>query len=454
MSLLNQKMLSCSNCGVPFQAEVDQLLDAGEDPNAKSRLISGRVNVVTCPNCGFEMQVASPLMYHDPAHELLLVHVPMELGMSQDQQEQFIGQLLRKLTESLPQDQRKGYLLNPRRTFTLQGMIDTVLEKEGITKEMLASRQQKLRLVETLLQTPPDQLEALVEKHNDDLDEEFFSILTVTAESAIANGQQQMGEQIIALRDAILPYSTYGQEVLNVARRQEEAVERLTREVKKMGDDVSHRQLAELAAENGEDEDYLQVFASMMRPVMDYQFFTELADIIENHRNKKLRRKAKMAREVLVGVLEIIDQQNQQAVQQAYGTLESILSSGNIEAALRQNIAAINDMFMAVLGQALQDAEQQGAQERLQKLQQVRHAVNELIMQNSPPEVRLINELLVMEDDLELRLRLVDEAPQFGERLVQYLDALIQQLSERGEAAILQRLEVIRAEAAKVLELE
>ena len=451
MSLFNQSMITCTNCGNAFQAEVEQILDVGQDRSVKGRLLSGQINVFQCPNCGFQLNVASPVMYHDAEHELLMVHFPMELGISQDQQEQMIGQWVRKITDQLPMEQRKGYLLNPRRTFTMQGMIDTVLEQEGVTKEMLNERQEKLQLLETFLQTNPEQYPELAAQNDAALDEEFFSILTVTAESAMAGGQQQVGEQLIALRDAILPHSSYGQEILEVSKRQEAAAQRVTKDVQNLGNDVTHTTLAEMAAQNGEDSDYLQVFASMMRPIMDYNFFAAMTEIIDNHRNKKLRRKAKIARDTLLEIVELIDQQNQMAFQQAEAVLENILAATNIQQALHQNIAAINDSFMAVLNQKLQQT-QQTDPAKFEKLLEVQQQVNELIMQSSPPEVRFINELIRIEDELELRLRLVDELPQFGTRFVQYIDALLEQMGDRGEPAIIQKLEEIRAEAVKVLE--
>ena len=45
-------------------------------------------------------------------------------------------------------------MLNPRRTFTMQGMIDTILQEDGITKEMLEERRKKLELVQTLHANP------------------------------------------------------------------------------------------------------------------------------------------------------------------------------------------------------------------------------------------------------------------------------------------------------------
>jgi hypothetical protein len=67
-------------------ADVQQLFDAGEDPSAKSRLLSGMANFVQCGVCGYQGALATPIIYHDPEKELLLTHVPPEVGLPRDEQ--------------------------------------------------------------------------------------------------------------------------------------------------------------------------------------------------------------------------------------------------------------------------------------------------------------------------------------------------------------------------------
>jgi len=73
--------MSCPSCRQPFGAILEQILDVGIDPSAKERLLSGRINLITCPFCGYRGMVGTPLMYHDPAKKLAIVYVPMELNL-------------------------------------------------------------------------------------------------------------------------------------------------------------------------------------------------------------------------------------------------------------------------------------------------------------------------------------------------------------------------------------
>ena len=72
-------------------AQLEQILDVGRDPQAKQRLLSGRTNLVTCPNCGYQAMLGTPLIYHDPAKQLLLLYIPMELNLPAQEQNKLIA---------------------------------------------------------------------------------------------------------------------------------------------------------------------------------------------------------------------------------------------------------------------------------------------------------------------------------------------------------------------------
>jgi hypothetical protein len=110
--------ISCPNCRQPIVADIEQLYDAGANPEAKQRLLSGSNNLVQCPHCGFQGPVETPIVYHDPQKELLLTYIPPVLNMPRNEQEKLIGNLINQVVNRLPQEQRKGYLLRPQPALT------------------------------------------------------------------------------------------------------------------------------------------------------------------------------------------------------------------------------------------------------------------------------------------------------------------------------------------------
>jgi hypothetical protein len=57
-------------------ANVEQLFDVTQDPQAKQRLLGGVSNMARCPYCGYQGRLATPIVYHDNDKELLLTFCP------------------------------------------------------------------------------------------------------------------------------------------------------------------------------------------------------------------------------------------------------------------------------------------------------------------------------------------------------------------------------------------
>jgi len=135
--------ISCPACRTQFVGNLTQIIDVGLEPQLKSLFLNGSLNVVQCPNCGSITRVSTPLLYHDPEHELFMIHIPMEMGMPHDEEQKMIGQLVRRAMDRLPAEQRKGYMLQPQTVISMQTFMEKVLETEGITPEMLAEQREK-----------------------------------------------------------------------------------------------------------------------------------------------------------------------------------------------------------------------------------------------------------------------------------------------------------------------
>src|SRR5512139_826210 len=152
-----QTQITCPRCRQPITANVEQLFDVTQDPQAKQRLLGGVSNMARCPYCGYQGRLATPIVYHDNSKELLLTFFPPELGLPLNEQEKMIGPLIKQVMDRLPPEKRKGYLLNPQANLTFESMIETILGKDGITPEMIKAQQERVMLMERLLQaSAPD----------------------------------------------------------------------------------------------------------------------------------------------------------------------------------------------------------------------------------------------------------------------------------------------------------
>ena len=146
-----QSQIICPNCQAPYVADIHQIIDIGKSPEMKQLLLSGYLNAAQCPACQAVTQVTTPLLYHDPEHELFLVYIPLELSMQKADQEKLIGQLIQQAMDQLPPEQRRGYMLQPQVVLNTQTLMERVLETEGVTREMIEHQKEQTDLLQNFI---------------------------------------------------------------------------------------------------------------------------------------------------------------------------------------------------------------------------------------------------------------------------------------------------------------
>ena len=200
-----QTQIACPRCRQMIAANVEQLFDVTQDPQAKQRLLGGVSNMARCPHCGYQGRLATPIVYHDNDKELLLTFFPPELSLPLNEQERVIGPLIKQVMDRLPPEKRKGYLLNPIPNLTYESMIQTILSKDGITPEMLKEQQDRVSLIERLMQASSNDVRSEIIKQNTDLfDEQFFALFSRIAQSAAASGQEQVARSLVEVQKQLL----------------------------------------------------------------------------------------------------------------------------------------------------------------------------------------------------------------------------------------------------------
>lgn len=441
--------VSCPNCGQRFSARVESIIDAGRDPQAKARFLSGRTNVVQCPNCGVVMQLALPIAYHDHTKEILMVFFPQGVNIPQQERERMVGDITREIMNSLPQDQRKGYLFNPITPLTLEGMIEAILEKDGITREVLQQQREKSQLVEQFLRARPEEIANMVAMHDPRMDAEFFQIMTIMAEAELAAGRQQNGEAILDRRDALIGQTSFGQEAMQNAAQQEQVVMEVANWLQQHGGRVGIEDFMDYLEQVGDSDDHLQALVGLAYNAMDGNFFQALEDRAKNADEERATR-IRDIQTRLMSLASVIQQQQQVMIQQAQVILRDILNAPDQDQAIQERLGMFDDMFMQVLAATVQAAEQRGDLLMAARVRSIYEKIVEKMRESAPPEVQFINELL-NKDQLEARLMLTEHAAQFGQPLLDYMDALIQNLQGRDADELIEHLLSLREAAEKII---
>jgi len=445
-----QTTIQCVNCRQPIRATVQSVIDPAQNPQAKIALLGGNINMVQCPNCGTPNSVLAPLLYHDGSKELLISYVPMELGLPKDAQEKAIGEMMREVTSSLPQGAFKAYLLQPRQALTMQGLIEQVLQADGVTPEMMQEQRDRVKLVETFMQAPPDLLPQLVQQHDAKIDAQFIQTMTMVIQQLLGEGREQIAEQIAYIQNQIVEMSSFGKQLMEQNQAQEAIIAEVADEVNTLGAGAKRADFLQLAIKYMSDEQRLQALVGLVRPVFDYGFFEEMTAYIGKAPAAE-RTQLEGLRDALTQLTALIDQQAQAALQEAVGLLRVIISSPNPDEVIQANLPLIDQTFLQVLSANIQEVTRRGDLNASAKLKDIYNRIVTALQASMPPELQFINQLLNAPNDDEVKTMITQHAGEFGPSLLGAIDAVEQQLAGQGDPAVMQRFELVRREATQAL---
>jgi len=423
----NAAQIACPNCGAPIQANIRQLVDVGQDPSVKGRLLSGSLNRARCSVCGFDGAIATPLVYHDPEHELLLTYVPVEINLKKDEQERLIGQLINRVMDQLPPEQRKAYLLQPQAVLTMQGLVDRVLKEEGISKEEIEAQQAKMRLFEELLRVPEDSVAQFVKEHDEDLDAAFFQLISLTLQATRdPRAQEAMGGRL----QTLLEESSFGKRL----QQQENELQAATESLRALSEEkLTRESLLDLFI-HAPSEDRITALTNLTRPALDYEFFEMLTKRIEQAEGDEKSRLEKLRTHVLEVTEEIDNIQKARAAQSA-SLLKTMLEAENTEEAVQQALPLIDELFLGTLEANLRVARERNDQEMLSRLEAINQVIQDQIKASMPAGLQFAQELLALSSEEERTALLEQHQDRVDDDLLNTLMSSVQQLEQSGQQA-------------------
>jgi len=417
--------INCPNCRQPIMADIDQLFDVGQDPTAKQKILAGSFNLAACPNCGYKGMIATPLVYHDPDKDLLLTYFPPELGMPINEQERTIGPLITRVTNSLPPEKRKAYLLQPQSMLTLQTMVERILAADGITKEMIQAQQERMNLLQRLMNASDESIDEIAVKEDALFDSDFYNLLNRLIEASAVNGDQESAKRLGDLQKKLIQKTTFGRQIQEQSKDVEAAVQAL----QSAGNSLTREKLLEMVI-NAPNQTQLSVLVSLGRPGMDYEFFTMLSDRIDRARDKD-RERLTILRSQLLEMTQAIDRQMQERLFQAKKNITTIMQAKDIQGTMIQNLSLVDEFFVQAFNEEMEAARKSGDLEKISKLTQIEEVVEKASA--PPPEVELIQELLEAADsETELLKKLQEHRAEITPEFMEILSNLLVR-TESGE---------------------
>jgi hypothetical protein len=406
-------------------ANVEQLFDVTQDPQAKQRLLGGISNMARCPHCGYQGRLATPIVYHDNEKELLLTFFPPELNMQLNEQERLIGPMIKQVTDRLPPEKRKGYLLKPVANLTYESMMQTILSKDGITPEMLKEQQDRVQVIERLLQASSKDVRSELIKQNINLfDEQFFALFSRLAQSAAGSGQEPVARAMVDLQNQLLEETEFGRNLKESVGELEAA----TKALQEVGQGLTREKLLDLVLQSPSDA-RTRAYATIARGGMDYQFFQLLSERIDKVSGDEKAR-LESIREKLLDFTNEIDKQMEARYKQAQEFVESLLAQDDVVKAVRDNLNNFTQDAVDVVNQMLRQASEQNDYTRMGKLQKVVEILREV---STPPEVSFIEQLLDAPDDGTLDKMLDANKDLLNDQFMEALIGLVAQVDQASE---------------------
>jgi hypothetical protein len=368
------------------------------------------------------------------------------LNLQTTEREKLIGDYTNALMKSLPADAPKGYLLQPKSALTLQGLIDQVLEADGITPEMMDRERRKVEVINQLAQANKEEREQILADNQDLIDLTFFELLMAASQSASQSGDERASLRLLNIRQHLMDTTEIGETI----KEQQAALMEASQELQALGERVTRESFVDLIVNAAHNPAKVEALGMLGRALLDYTTFQLITQRIESAAGDE-KSALEWARDRLLQINAEYEQQARAMIQRAADTLRMLLQSGDIPAAIMNSLDRIDDTFLQVLQVNLEEARRAGNTEVSERLRQVRDEVLQLIQASAPPEIRLINDLLALESEEESLAMLRDRQNEITEDLLNVMDDLSEQLRTGGNGPAADRLDVIRAEAENLV---
>jgi hypothetical protein len=406
-----------------------QVIDVGREPALKAALLSGRLT-----------NLAAPFIYHDPAKQLALVLMPMELNLNDLEQQRVIGQLTQVVMRGLPEDAPRAYLLQPKVFFSLQSLIEAILEADGVTPEMLRAQQERVDLLRDLVRLLGDEasLRERARENDAKIDATFFEILSASLEANLASGREQAAQQLSRLNKILLEETTYGRALAKRAAAIEAFRKSPSRETL----------LDQLVAV--EDAETRQLLITWGRQLLDYAFFQLLTSRIEAADEAGKQQLIALRKEIQE-TRDKIDAASRAFIESKAKLIEEIASSSSPIESARKHIDELDDAFFSVLQLNIQDAERAGDEEALAVLGRVEQVVMQAIAERQPPEVQMVNMLLAAKYPEETEKLLGEWKDTLDDRFISVLAQFADQLAQQDRTDLSAKLTKVMTQARKIL---
>lgn len=438
--------VQCPNCGNAFVVPVFQIVDLGANPELKEALLGGQINAAVCPKCGAGGQLSIPLMVHIPDKQFLGVVIPDEARMNPAQSQKMIGDLTQALMRKLPQEDRRGYMLQPRQFADWQSFMEQLWEFEGVSRESMRRQRAQSELAQSLMALADDRaaLEIAVGRSGDLIDRQFFALVDQLMLMLMRQPGPEL-QKLAQLRNQLIELTPAGRELGALQARSMALRDRITPSTTP-ADAV---EMLLVAWREPEGRQVVLAALGLLQQVFDYQFLLAISERLEVATDETDKAALEEMRAAVMRMREQMEASSQAQAQQAQQVLQEVLSAEDLVAALRNHREMLDETFFSVLASTIDQAEQRGSTAAAKRLTRVYETALEVYAEGLPRPERFMNDLITRGADKATLMALLEENRDLiTSELIDNLRGLEQQSRNNGDAEMADLFKKIRAAAA------
>lgn len=438
--------IQCPNCGNAFVVPVFQIIDLGANPELKEALLGGQINAALCPKCGAGGQLSIPLMVHIPDKQFLGVVTPAEARMTPAQSQKMIGDLTQSLMRKLPQEERRGYMLQPRQFADWQSFMEQLWEFEGISRESMRRQRAQSELAQSLMALADDRaaLEMAVGRSGDLIDRQFFALVDQLMLMLMRQPGPEL-QKLAQLRANLLEMTPAGKELGALQARSLALRESITPATTPAA--VVDKFLAEWKQPEGRQ--VVLAALALVQQTFDYNFLLEISQRLEASADESEKAALEEMRASILRLRDQVEASNQAQAQQAQQLLQQLLGAEDLAAALRDNREFLDETFFSVLAATIDRAERNGSTGAVKRLTSVYEKALEVYAEGLPRPERFMNDLITRGADRATLMTLLEENRDLiTSDLIENLRDLEQQSRNNGDTEMADLFKSIRAAAA------
>ncbi|MEZ4674582.1 MAG: hypothetical protein R2932_10095 [Caldilineaceae bacterium] len=204
-----------------------------------------------------------------------------------------------------------------------------------------------------------------------------------------------------------------------------------------------------LAAWQGEDGDSIaNGLISAVIPMLDYQFLMVVSERLETAGDEREREHLEALRQTILAMQEQQRAAQQQMAQQMQAVLQEVLQAPDLKAKLQEYAEIIDESFLQLLAANIQNAQRNNSTAAARRLQQVYDAAVELMRDQMPEEMRLLNELMSAPDKATVSQLLRDNRAKLTPEFSASMQAIEGELRSGGRKELADRIKSLRGQIA------